>query len=172
MFQSMTDDTGLQRLILLKIASSSMHQISNTRISEVAIESFNMNFFLVQQHLSELAESGFLTSSKIDGEVTYTITEEGLSILALFKGKLSDDIKSRIDKLFVYSKQQQRAEASYSLSETGEYSVDLILTERGLTSFRLTLSVPDEKQAIKICSAWRLEPSNLFGKIMAIIDSV
>lgn len=170
MFQSMTDDTALQRLILLKIAASSMTQITNTKISETAIESFSMNFFMVQQHLSELAESGFLESSKFDGEVAYSITNAGLSILELFKGKLSDEIISLIESLFEKREQQQGADASYILSETGEYSVNLHFTERGLTVFRLTLSIPDEIQAKKICSAWKLESSNLFGKIMAIID--
>lgn len=170
MFQSMTDDTALQRLILLKIAASSMTHIANTKISEAAIESFSMNFFMVQQHLSELTENGFLESSKVDGEVAYSITDAGLSILELFKDMLSAEINSLIESLFVSFQKQQGAEASYILSDTGEYSIDLIFTERGLTVFKLTLSIPDEMQAKKICSAWKLESSNLFGKIMAIID--
>ncbi len=172
MFQGMSEDTALQRLILLKITSSSMSNITNTKISEAAIENFDMNFFQVQQHLSELTESGFLASSKFGGEVTYSITDAGDSILELFKDKLSDQISSLVESLFITSGQLQGADASYFLSETGEYSVDLVLTERGLTIFRLTLSIPDEIQAKKICSIWKLEPSNIFGKIMKIIDPV
>ncbi len=172
MFQGMSEDTALQRLILLKITSSSMSNITNTKISEAAIENFDMNFFQVQQHLSELTESGFLASSKFGGEVTYSITDAGNSILELFKDKLSDQISSLVESLFITSGQLQGADASYFLSETGEYSVDLVLTERGLTIFRLTLSIPDEIQAKKICSIWKLEPSNIFGKIMKIIDPV
>lgn len=172
MFQGMSEDTALQRLILLKITSSSMSNITNTKISEAAIENFDMNFFQVQQHLSELTESGFLASSKFGGEVTYSITDAGNSILELFKDKLSDQISSLVESLFITSGQLQGADASYFLSETGEYSVDLVLTERGLTIFRLTLSIPDEIQAKKICSNWKLEPSNIFGKIMKIIDPV
>ncbi|HCO19021.1 MAG TPA: hypothetical protein DIT39_05370 [Tissierellales bacterium] len=172
MFQGMSEDTALQRLILLKITSSSMSNITNTKISEAAIENFDMNFFQVQQHLSELTESGFLASSKFGGEVTYSITDAGDSILELFKDKLSDQISSLVESLFITSGQLQGADASYFLSETGEYSVDLVLTERGLTIFRLTLSIPDEIQAKKICSNWKLEPSNIFGKIMKIIDPV
>lgn len=172
MFQGMSEDTALQRLILLKITSSSMSKITNTKISEAAIENFDMNFFQVQQHLSELTKSGFLASSKFGGEVTYSITDAGDSILELFKDKLSDQISSLVESLFITSGQLQGANASYFLSETGEYSVDLVLTERGLTIFRLTLSIPDEIQAKKICSNWKLEPSNIFGKIMKIIDPV
>ncbi|WP_128426128.1 DUF4364 family protein [Gudongella oleilytica] len=172
MFQGMSEDTALQRLILLKITSSSMSNITNTKISEAAIENFDMNFFQVQQHLSELTESGFLASSKFGGEVTYSITDAGDSILELFKDKLSDQISSLVESLFITSGQLQGADASYFLSETGEFSVDLVLTERGLTIFRLTLSIPDEIQAKKICSNWKLEPSNIFGKIMKIIDPV
>ncbi len=172
MFQGMSEDTALQRLILLKITSSSMSNITNTKISEAAIGNFDMNFFQVQQHLSELTESGFLASSKFGGEVTYSITDAGNSILELFKDKLSDQISSLVESLFITSGQLQGADASYFLSETGEYSVDLVLTERGLTIFRLTLSIPDEIQAKKICSNWKLEPSNIFGKIMKIIDPV
>ena len=172
MFQGLSEDTALQRLILLKITSSSMSNITNTKISEAAIENFDMNFFQVQQHLSELTESGFLASSKFGGEVTYSITDAGDSILELFKDKLSDQISSLVESLFITSGQLQGADASYFLSETGEYSVDLVLTERGLTIFRLTLSIPDEIQAKKICSNWKLEPSNIFGKIMKIIDPV
>ena len=149
MFQGMSEDTALQRLILLKITSSSMSNITNTKISEAAIENFDMNFFQVQQHLSELTESGFLASSKFGGEVTYSITDAGDSILELFKDKLSDQISSLVESLFITSGQLQGADASYFLSETGEFSVDLVLTERGLTIFRLTLSIPDEIQAKK-----------------------
>lgn len=170
MFQSMTDDTAIQRLILLKLAASSMTRLTNTKISETAIESFGMNFFMIQQHLSELSDSGFLAISKFNSEVTYSITNTGLSILELFKDKLSDEISSLIESLFLNSEQQQEADASYLLSETGEYSVNLHFMEKGLSVFRLTLSIPDEKQAKKICSAWKLESSNLFGKIMAIFD--
>ena len=172
MFQGMSEDTALQRLILLKITSSSMSNITNTKISEAAIGNFDMNFFQVQQHLSELTESGFLASSKFGGEVTYSITDAGNSILELFKDKLSDQISSLVESLFITSGQLQGADASYFLSETGEFSVDLVLTERGLPIFRLTLSIPDEIQAKKICSIWKLEPSNIFGKIMKIIDPV
>lgn len=170
MFQAMSEDTALQRLILLKITSSSMSKITNTQISEAAIEGFDMNFFQIQQHLSELTESGFLASSKIEGDVTYSITDAGRSMLELFKDKLPDKVSSLVESLFKNSRQLQGADDSYFLSETGEYSVDLVLMERGLTIFRLTLSIPDEMQAKKICSVWKLEPSNIFGKIMKIID--
>ncbi len=172
MFHSMTEETAMQRLILIKIVNSSRIPISNTSLTEIAIESFDMNFFIVQQHLSELTGNRFLIIDKSNSQNFYLLTDAGKEVLKLFNDKITDEVHQKIEALFVDNNLEQGAEAFYSLSESGEYWVYLKLTDRGLKIFELTLSVPDEPQAERICSGWTKNHAAIFGRIMDVVNRV
>ena len=64
MFNDNTEELAQNKLILLYIIDKSQSSLSNSQITEIVLEDNYMNYFLIQQFLSELVKSKFIEYTK------------------------------------------------------------------------------------------------------------
>ena len=77
MFIENTEELAQNKLLLLYIIDKSSVQLSNQDITELILEKNYMNYFLIQQYLSELVRTSFIEVVESDSKKVYKVLEKG-----------------------------------------------------------------------------------------------
>ena len=85
------------KLIILYLIEKIEIPLSNSEICQFALEKNLMDYFSVQQYLSELVESGLLEMATENNSTRYTITSDGEDTLNYFIKHISNYAKSVIN---------------------------------------------------------------------------
>ena len=170
MFIDSTEELAQNKLLLLYIIDKSEIPLTNGQITEFVLENNYMNYFLVQQFLSELTRSKFIEYSRKEEKERYTILKKGKLTLNYFIHKIPDEIKNDIDKKFEVKKEELKRETQiigdYFKKNKNEYVVNLKLVEKDSTLFSLYLNVVSSEQAKMICNNWKSNPDKIYQKIL------
>lgn len=158
------------KLILLYTINEFNIPITNNQITSIMIENNIMNYFSLQQYLTELKSSNFITVLKGEGPEGYLITEEGKKILAYFinrvpltfKEKIQSLVESNLDKV----KQQIEITAEYIPEKETEYIVECKVNENRTNLITLKINVPTKSQAKSICQNWEDNASTIYSEIL------
>lgn len=159
------------KLIVLYMLEKVSFPLTKTQINNFILEHEYANFFNLQSSLSELLETG-LISSEIMGDRTYLkITDEGISTLEYFSNKLIPSIKNDINHYILENEFELRNQVSilsnyYKSSTSGDYEAHLIAREKNNTIVDLTLSVPLEEMAATICENWTKKNEEIYQYLM------
>lgn len=150
------------KLIILYTIKESPAPIDNIKLTELLIDKFDLNYFLIQEYLIELIKNQYVSELEDNGNIKYLITDKGIQALDYLKDILGDKEKSILLNLFNNPiKQKEQKEdviADYYLKESGEYNVNLKLIEKDEILFSLYVSVPTEDQAKLLCKKWKENP--------------
>ena len=134
------------KLLLLYIIKSIKYPISNTQLTDIVLENSFINYFMLQQYVSELISSEFLEyKTQDDDKEIIVLTEKGDKVLFFFKDRISPNKLKLIDE---YVKNDSTAFYSYSqfknsldeLYKLGNYRSKSI-------SLQLTGVIPSTKEA-------------------------
>ena len=170
MFIDSTEELAQNKLLLLYIIDKSDAPLTNGEITEFVLENNYMNYFLVQQFLSELIESKFIEYTKKEGKERYTILKKGKLTLNYFIHKIPNEVKEGIDIKFQVKKEEIERETQiigdYYKKGKNEYVVNLKLVEKDSTLFSLYLNVVSSQQAKMICNNWKSSPDKVYQEIL------
>lgn len=173
MFIENSDELAQNKLILLYIFEKIDYPITNSEITQFVLENNHMNYFLVQQYLSELVASSFIAIRTEDGNEYYNITEKGKKVLELFHGRINSNTKEIIDDKCSIKKQEKIKEkqiiGNYYKKNDVEYIVNLKVVENDNTLFTLSLNVVSNEQAKMICNNWRENPQIIYKEFIDIL---
>lgn len=131
-----------------------------------------MDYFSVQQYLSEMVESGLLEVTTENNSTRYTITADGEETLNYFIKHISNYAKTVINNYAMENSKRIRAEyavtANYFQEMNNEYTVKCgVYDSDGTTSLmELSVNVATKDQARIICRNWKNNVADLYGKIM------
>ena len=84
MFENSSEELASHKLLILYILDKINMDLTNSQITQVVLETEMMNYFSLQQFLSQLMESKFLTTYKESDREYYSLTQKGLEILEYF----------------------------------------------------------------------------------------
>ena len=168
---SKTSQLAENKLILLYLVAKMGIPLSNSEICQFALEKNYMDYFSIQQYLSELEESGFLDKSKDNNITRYTITEDGSDVLSYFIKHISEYAKNDIAQYVHENGKRIKAEfeitANYFLEMNNEYLVKCGLYDTdGINLMEVSVMVPTKEQARKICQNWKGNVNRLYGGIL------
>ncbi|WP_042683269.1 DUF4364 family protein [Anaerosalibacter massiliensis] len=170
MFIDSTEELAQNKLLLLYIIDKSDAPLTNGEITEFVLENNYMNYFLVQQFLSELIKSKFIEYTKKEGKERYTILKKGKLTLNYFINKIPNEVKKDIDIKFQVKKEEIERETQiigdYYKKGKNEYVVNLKLVEKDSTLFSLYLNVVSSQQAKMICDNWKSSPDKVYQEIL------
>lgn len=170
MFIDSTEELAQNKLLLLYIIDKSEIPLTNGEITEFVLENNYMNYFLVQQFLSELVDSKFIEYSKKEDKERYTQLKKGELTLNYFLHKIPNEIKKDINEKFEVKKEETKRETQiigdYFKKNENEYVVNLKLVERDCTLFSLYLNVVSSEQAKMICDNWKTSPDKVYQEIL------
>lgn len=170
-----TLDLAENKLILLYIFNKIKLPISNIQITQIVLENNFMNYFTLQQYISELTSSNLLThiEDKDKGKHRLVLTEKGDKVLCLFKNRISsnklDSIDTYLNRKINDIKKEVTVTANYTIENKNNYIVNLVASENDLTLIDIKLSVASNNQARDLCSKWKNNSSELYSKIIQLL---
>ena len=158
------------KLLVLYVTDSLKHSITNTQLTEIILENNFINYFTLQQYISELIASDFLRYEKVNEKNLIRITEKGTNALSFFSDRISSIKKKIIDDYLLSKvdsiKKELTIHSDYTLGKDDSFIVDLQALENDNLLMSLKVSVPNKKQAVSLCNRWKDNPSDLYNKIM------
>lgn len=168
-----TKELANHKLVLLYVLDSFSVPLTNTQLTEFVMENDYMNYFMFQQFLSDLVNTGMMEYTESEDNFFYLITEKGKKTLAYFKERLGQSLLDKLNnditkKRHLWLKETQIS-ADYVKESDNEYMVDLKVVENDITLIDLKLSVPSNKQAKQICEKWKNDAANLYASIINLM---
>ncbi|WP_300256964.1 DUF4364 family protein [Clostridium sp.] len=164
------------KLLLLYIIKSIKYPISNTQLTDIVLENSFINYFMLQQYVSELISSEFLEYKKQDdNKEIIVLTEKGDKVLFFFKDRISPNklklideyVRKHVEKI----KKELSISADYTVGEDSSFIVNLKAIENNTILIDLNVSVPSKTEAKSICNKWENNSSYIYNKIInALIE--
>lgn len=173
MFTDNSQQLARFKLLLLYIIHRFGFPISNTQLTQFILENDIMDYFMLQQFLSELKDSNFIIDEPNDKEHVLVITDAGKNTLNYFMNHIPKSKIEHIDQLLNVQKEKfildAQVTADYIKLKDNEYLVRLKVTENNLIIVNLELGVTNNKQAKQICKKWLENTPNLYNQIINML---
>ncbi|MCM1183540.1 MAG: DUF4364 family protein [Roseburia sp.] len=149
----------LYKLIILYMLDKVKFKMTYSQLSRFILEREYTNFITLQQLLSELQDTELIEMDDSHTNRTYlTITAEGRRTLSYFRGRIGKAIIADIDSYLAENHLELKSEAAltadYHRTADGEYAAILSVREQDKVLASVTLSVPTERLAEKVCENW------------------
>jgi predicted transcriptional regulator len=161
------------KLLLLYIFYKIKLPISNIQITQIILENNFINYFTLQQYMTELVASNLLKPTEQKGKHRLVITQKGDNVLSLFKERISENKMQLIDNYLENHleniKKELRVSADYTIENNNNYLVNLTASEDSFTLIDIKLSVASNKRARDLCTKWKNNPSELYTKIINLL---
>lgn len=175
MFIENTEELAQSKLLLLYLIKFSASAFTNSEITEFVLEKNYMNYFLVQQYLSELVESKFIETTTEDSKEVYFILEKGEIALSYFEERIPNKIKQELNDEFNEVKKKAIVEtqvvSEFFEKENSQFVVNLKLVENDETLFSLYLDVATKKQVDLICDRWKENTESIYQNIINLLTA-
>lgn len=173
MFTNSSQQLAKVKLLLLYIIHRIELPMSNTQLTQFVLENDIMNYFMLQQFLSELKDSKFIIEKSNDKKNVLTITDIGKNTLNYFLDRIPKSQIEHIDQLLNIQKEKlilnAQVTADYVKLKDNEYLVKLKVTENTLSIINLELSVANNKQAKQICEKWLENAPSFYSQIINML---
>ena len=168
-----TLDLAENKLLLLYIFSKIKFPISNIQITQIILENNFMNYFTLQQYISDLLSANFLNHTEEQGKQRLLITDKGSKVLSMFENRipsmkkdaLDDYLKKKLDNI----KKEVTVSADYTIEKGNSFAVTLKVSENEVDLINLKLSVASNKQARALCDKWKNNSSDIYNSIMQLL---
>ena len=158
------------KLLVLYVIKSLRQPISKTQLNEIILENNFINYFTLQQYISELETSEFVCYIEKNNKKLITITQKGENVLSIFNERISpikrDIIDNYISKTIDNIKKELTIHSDYTIEKNNSFIVDLKALEDEILLIDLKISVPTKKQASTLCAKWKENPSDIYTKIV------
>ena len=163
----MTSPITVYKLIVLYMLDRTGDAIAKTTISDFLLDqSVTNNYLSVQQAISQMEESGLITSDTMGSRTMIRITKEGQETLRFFENELNPEIRRQCAEFLrrngMEIRDEAKTSAKYYKKVTGDYEVDLTVNERDTTLCALRLDVPDESIAKTVTQNWLEENEDIY----------
>ena len=161
------------KLLLLYIVKSLKCSVSNAQLTDIILENHFMNYFTLQQYISELESSEFIRYENQNDKNVLVITKKGENVLSFFTNRISP-IKINIINEYIATtidsiKKELTIHSDYTIEKDDTFIVDLKAFEDKSLLMELKLSVPSKKQASNLCSKWKENPSEIYTNILDLL---
>lgn len=168
-----TAELAENKLLLLYILNKIKKPISNTQLTEMVLENNLINYFTLQQYISELESSKFIRYKDMNAKKLLSLTEEGISVLSFFNNRISETKKELIDKKISEKldsiEKELTTQSDYTPLKGDNFLVELKAFEDQDILMNLKLSVPSKKQALMLCNKWQENSAQIYNEIMTVL---
>lgn len=162
------------KLIILHLLQKMGIALSNSEICQFLLEKNYMDYFSIQQYLSELETANWLEKTQEQNHTRYTLTDEGEEVINYFINRISDEVKNEINTYVHENSKRIRAEyavtANYFPELNGDYLVKCSLCDDvGATLMEISVSVVSKNQAQQICRNWRRQVNQYYRSFLSAL---
>lgn len=164
---------SLYKLIVLYTLSRVSFPLTNAQISDLFLSENYTHYFQLQETLSEMIESGLLSSETKNHTTYYQMTDSGKETIHYFENEISPEIRREISNYLVLHSCQMRNESSttadYFRSADGDYTVSCTAKEGSHTLIELKFSVPTETSARELADNWKKKAQECYASVMKLL---
>lgn len=168
-----SDTFMLYKLMILYILSRVSFPLTNAQLTAFILEKEYTNYFNIQRAISELIDDAFISTKAIRNSSLYRITESGSQTLVFFDNMMSAGIKEDIEAYLAQNRYELQEEVSTQAElyqvKKGEFAAHLSVIEREASIIELTLAVPTEEEASRLCNNWKEKSSDIYAYLMAVL---
>jgi DNA-binding PadR family transcriptional regulator len=168
-----SDAFTLYKLIILFLLNKVDFPLTNSQISNFILEKGYTNYFNIQQSISELMEAEFINMESIGHNSYYKINDEGRETLSFFDNMISSAIREEIIDYLKENQYSLRNETSilaeYFDVKKGDFMARLRVLEKGEPIIDLSISVPTENEASKLCNNWKTESQKIYAFVLSTL---
>ena len=158
------------KLLVLYVIKTLKQPISNSQLTEIILENNFINYFTLQQYISELEDAEFIEYIEKNEKKLITITLKGENVLSIFNDRISpikrDIIDNYISSTIDNIKKELTISSDYTIDKNNSFIVTLKALEDESLLIDLKVSVPSKKQATSLCSRWKDNPSEIYNEII------
>lgn len=173
MFENSSEELAYHKLLILYVLQKINMDLTNSQITQVILETEVMNYFSLQQFLSQLMDSNFLKIYEDSNKEYYTLTQKGIEALEYFLSRIPTQITEKIDEYIKLNKENLLADtqvkSSFVRQSDNEYIVNLRVIENQSNLIDLNLNVSSEKQAKLICDNWKKNASYMYAEVIDLL---
>ena len=166
----LSEPLTLYKLMILYMLKRVKFPLTNSQISEFFLSKEYTTYFTLQQALAELTDAHLIQVETTQNSTLYELTREGEDTLGFFGKKISDLIIQDMEEYLKENRVRMRDEVStladYYRSTNQDYIVHCEIREGRASLIELNVSVPDEKQAVLMCSNWQKSSQAIYSFVM------
>lgn len=158
------------KIIILYIIDQFSIPLTNQQLTDFILEHDVMNYFDLQQYLTDLVDTSMLEYSMSEGERYYIITESGRDTIELFSDRVSQTLRRTFNDSIDMKKKsfviKTNITADYYKEDENDYVVHLSVKEGIYTLMDIKVNVVSNKDAKHICENWEKRAQYLYGDIL------
>lgn len=166
-----TTELAENKLLLLYMLNRVGMPMSNANFTQIVLENNLLNYFELQQYLSELVEAGMLNEKHEGNRHLLGITEKGVNSLELFLSRIPEKKKQVVDAYFLKNldliKHEVRVIAEYAL-DGNRPMVRLALKSDADTLIELKLPAENNALVQQLSQHWKDNYEELYDKILKL----
>lgn len=173
-FEGVDANSAVNKLLILYLINKMDIPMSQTQVSQFVLEEEYMDYFMLQQMLTENVEKNYLEAVKENNETRYTVTDEGITLLDYFDRQIPINIRNRITKYVAENRKDFKRDyeitANYFYgNDMNDFIVKCGLYEDEVVLMEINLSVVSKEQAKFICNNWKANVSTIYGNILTAL---
>lgn len=153
------ESLNIYKLIILYTLKKVHIPLPSGIISDYITKKGYTNFFNVQNAFGELLQAEMIREDTTYHLAYYSLTDAGHAAFEYFGSGLSAEIKKEIDTYLLENKYDIAENIShvsdYHKTTYGTYEAVCTLRDGNHTLYSLSLDVPTEQDAIRVCENWR-----------------
>lgn len=161
------------KILILYLLNKVNRPITNLSILKLTSNIKEINYFYIQQFLSDLIESKYIITYPKEDFWVYELSPEGKKVLSLTETLLPGIVKLKIDTCVddnLENIQNERAVTSECFPESeNTFTVKCKLTEGYTTLFELSVFAGSKEQAKKISQNWKANSDKLYPQIIDLL---
>ena len=166
----MPEPFTLYKLMVLYMLDNVDFPLTNAQISEFILDRGYTSYLTLQTVFAELVESEMIRQEIIRNCSYYSITETGEETLGYFKNRIvytiREDIMAWLKENRIKLKDEVSVLSDYYKTSNGEYYVRCLVKEKYANPIDLTITVPDEMHAKRVCRHWREKCQKIYEDVM------
>ncbi len=175
MFSNNTQEEVRKKITILHILSEFNLPLTNDQATEFILEHNLLNYFELQQYLSDLVKGQMIEVSESDDDKYFVLSEKGRDALSFFDDRLDQAQRQHLNDLIETKKKRfvvhTRIFADYQRLDDDDFLVHLRVNENDTDLIDLKLTVVSNEHAKLICRNWKNNAQFLYGDILGLLVS-
>lgn len=168
------DQNAENRLIILYLLNKIDIEITDLHLTEIFRSNNLMNYFTMQDQLSQLVESNFIKCELSDNDrLVYTITDEGREILSTLTSLIPIGIRLTIDDIVLAKRttilNEYQIDADFTAIDENNFIVTCYSMEGNNEIIKFDVNVPTREDAFRIKDNWKAHASEIYADILKVL---
>ncbi len=159
------------KFIILFLLLNCESNISLDELDEFIRESELMDFFTYRSLLEELCEADYAEAINENAVTTYSITDEGISIVESFDKLIPLSARTKILKFVDKNKIKVERKSDVSAhffndKETNSWKVKCNISDGDFVIMEFTLTVFSKEEAVKVANNWNNNSTHIYSMLL------